>query len=428
MSKIPEDIVKLQEQNSQIAINNLKDAYGLIEKLIQKTYMNNEMDSNSSLRNIRSDVSRIISEMGSKGLSSFNAKGGILADFYEMEDIFVDSSVAFLEQLEGFISQGPVDVFSLEGQLSRFEKSLKGRISVDANILNEFKAQQAELDAASNDMSGSEALSGETEIGHSRSFMGVASEKVLSPEEKSHPFGVAPRKHADRSVQKENFGSGMEKLSEDIGPETLSRIYNYFNLLEHKYSSHHPEISHDSSYIGDKRWNFEVSEKCITGTVKDGVFRTLLHFHTYWDPMEDVKEMMHFVQSRANAVPRDQFQSLCIVNSEWADEIKEWAMDFMHPRMMFFLYELNNEVLVFNETVEASGNLYVWHSPDRGIVPLEDKLQGFIEDNEYFDAHDISGETGLNFRGAEMFLQELVKRKKIVDVGFGTSRYTKSKT
>ncbi|MDW7731270.1 MAG: hypothetical protein SCH66_02445 [Methanolobus sp.] len=423
MSKIPEELFKLQEQGRQVAIKNLKDVHGLIEKLVRKTYMNNEMDANSSLRNIRSDVSRLISEMGAKGLSSFNGKEGRLEDFYEAENRFVDDSVAFLEFANiSFLSQDAVDVFSLEAQLDQFERSLNSRIIVDKNVLDEFKAKQLELDAAPEDMSGPDAGSGEKESGNPGTFMGVTSEKVIPSEINTHPFGVIPSENA---VQKEGSGTGI--VPEELDAETLSRLYNYFNLLEHKYSSYRPEISNDGGYIGDRNWSFEVSDRRIMGVVKDGFFRNLLHFETYWHPMGDLKETMLFVQLLANAVPKNQFQSLCLVNLVWSDEIKVWAKGFMHPRLMILLYELNTDYLIFNESLDAAKNLYVWHNAERKTESLEEKLQDFIEDNEYFDAQDIAGETGLNIKGAEKFLLELVSRKKIINIGFGTARYTRSK-
>lgn len=428
MSKIPEEIIMLQEQGRLAAINNLRDAHVLIEKLVRKTYMNNEMDANSSLRDIRSDVSRLLSEMGTKGLSSFKGREGKLEDFYEAEQRFVDDSAAFLEFANSsFLSHGPVDVFSMEARLNQFETSLNSRIRIDKSILDEFKAKQMELDAVSDDMAVSDSGSLQKEAGNPGTFMGVTSEKILPSEKNVNPFGVTPSEGAGRSNHEERPVPGTSALSDKLDAETLSRLYNYYNLLEHKYSIYRPEISNDGSYIGDRKWNFEVSDRYIKGAVKDGVFRTSLNFETCWHPVENVKEMMQFVQSLANAVPREQFQSLCLVSSAWHDEIKLWAKDFMHPRLVIFLYELDTDKLVFNESVGAAGNLYVWHNSDREMGSLEEKLRDFIEDNEYFDARDIAEETGLNVKGAEKFLQELVSRKKIINIGFGTSRYTRAK-
>ncbi|WP_406657028.1 hypothetical protein V7O62_00355 [Methanolobus sp. ZRKC2] len=428
MSEISEDIVELQEQNRQTAINNLKDAYGVVEKLVQKTYMNNEMDANSSLRNIRTDVSRLISEMGSKGLSTFSGKKGKLEEFYAAEDRFIDASVAFLDTVTSSISsRDSIDVFSLEGNLELFEKSLNSRIIIDKTILDEFRAQQAEIASTLDNGSQNALNSEEVEVETPGSFMGSASEIALPTKEKASPFGVKPAEHVSQSVLYGEDINEVSNHSDELDAETLSRLYNYFNILEHKYSHCHPEVSVDGRFIGDRKWTFEISDKCIRGTVKDGVFRSLLRLETCWHPEDNVKEMMQFVQSVANAVPREQFQSFCLVNSGWNEEIREWATSFMHPRLMLFLVELNTDSLIFNETVDSSINLLVWHNSDKKTESLEEKLQNFIEENEYFDAGDIAEETGLNIKGAEQFLQELVKRKKIIDVGFGTSKYTKSK-
>jgi|GEM_PF-2556128 len=426
MSKTPTDIQILQEQNRQAAIKNLKDAYGLIEKLVQKTYMDNDMDANSGLRNIRTDVSRIISEMGTKGLGNFDGKEGNLENFYDAEDSFIDNSAAFLETVNNSIlSQDPVDIFLLETQLGQFEKSLNERILIDQNVLAELKDKETEAGLL-NDNMGSDAASVEKETQGTGSFMGVSSEKSTPSEKFSGPFGIKSSEKPGISNEKQKTETEIISFSDEPDTETLSGIYNYFNLLEHKYSHNHPEVFHDGNYIGDKKWSFDVSDRRITGLVKDGVFRELLHFETYWHPLDDVREMIQFVQSRANAVPGGQFRSLCLVASVWSNEIKDWAKGFMHPRLVIFLYELDTDELVFNESVDAGRNLYIWHSSGRDVVSLEDGLQEFMDENEYFDARDIAEETGLNVKGAEKFLRELADRKKIISIGFGTSSYTKS--
>jgi predicted HTH transcriptional regulator len=54
-------------------------------------------------------------------------------------------------------------------------------------------------------------------------------------------------------------------------------------------------------------------------------------------------------------------------------------------------------------------------------------MAGFIEDTEYFTVSDVMSRFGLNSRGAEMYLDELVKNGKLVDVGLDKPKYTKSK-
>ncbi len=426
MSKTPTDIQILQEHNRQTAIKNLKDAYGLIEKLVQKTYMDDDMDANSGLRNIRTDVSRIISEMGTKGLGNFDGKEGNLEDFYNAEDRFINTSTSFLEAVNNSIlSQDPVDIFLLETQLGQFEKSLNERTLIDQNVLAELKEKETEAGLLNYNME-SDVTSVEKETQGTGSFMGVSSEKPIPSEKLPGPFGIKSSENPGISNEKQRTETEIISFSDEPDTETLSGIYNYFNLLEHKYSHNHPEVSHDGNYIGDKKWSFDVSDRRITGLVKDGVFRELLYFETYWHPLDDVREMIQFVQSRANAVPGGQFRSLCLVASVWNNEIKDWAKGFMHPRLVIFLYELDTGDLIFNESVDAGRNLYTWHSSDREVMSLEDGLQDFMEENKYFDAQDIAEKTGLNVKGAERFLRELVDRKKIISIGFGTSSYTKS--
>ncbi len=60
-------------------------------------------------------------------------------------------------------------------------------------------------------------------------------------------------------------------------------------------------------------------------------------------------------------------------------------------------------------------------------MTLADEMAGFIEGTEYFTVSDVMSRFGLNSRGAEMYLDEMVKKGKLVDVGLEKPKYTKSK-
>lgn len=404
MKDTPRDPASLQEQNLQAAIKDLKDTYNVIERLIQKTYIKNEMDANSGLRNMRNDISRLLTEMGSRGLSGFSSRPGKLEEFYAAEERFVQDSARLVEYADSLIvSQDPVDVFMLEGYLRQLEKSLNCRISVDKNMLSEFRSKQMETTPAPASLPTPGPASGKNGISNAKVFMGVAYTDAAS------------------------FSDQNRKCQWELEAVTLSGIYNYFNILEHKYSCHRPEVSSDGSYIGDKRWDFELADKRITGTVRDGIFRTLLVFDTYWHPVDDVKELMQSVQSIAASVPKDQYLSLCLVNSEWNDQIMEWARGFIHSRLMLFLYSLDKDELAFNETTDAAIKFYAWHSSDRKVESLEEKLHDLMGEKESFAAEDVARVTGLSFMGAKRFLQEMTKKKVVIYLGFGSSMYTRSK-
>ncbi len=404
MTDIFKDPVNLQEQNLHTVIKELKETYDVVERLVHKTYLKNEMEANSALRNIRTDISRLLTDIKCKHLNAFCAKQGKLEDLYAAEESFVQDSATLLEYAGSLIiSQDPVDVPMLEGYLRQLEKTLNKRIAVDKGILGEFRSKQ--VDSESLPSSASELCPdlGQREGLDTSTLMDEAYEYV-------------PPCKDDSSI-----------FQEDIEEGTLSAIYNYFNILEHKYSFNRPEVSYDGSYVGDNRWHFERENKRITGTVGGSILRNPLLFETYWHPV-DFKELLTYVQSRATSVPKDQYLSLCLVNSGWSHETKEWVRKFIHPRLTLFLYSLDEDKLVFNETSGASKKLYEWHSSDRKMKNLEEKLHELLENQENFSAEELSNATGLSSRGAECFLQKLVKNRVVIDLGFGSSMYAKPKT
>jgi len=126
-------------------------------------------------------------------------------------------------------------------------------------------------------------------------------------------------------------------------------------------------------------------------------------------------------------VSKGQYKSLCIVNSDWPFDIKEWATGYMHPRMMLFLYELDSGNLYFNESLPSSAVLSMWHSSAEKAQTLEDDLMSLANDMEYFEASDLMERSGLNLKSAKEYLKKMVKMNRVVDIGFGSSKYALAK-
>jgi hypothetical protein len=403
MSSVPSNLEKIQHENLQTSAKNLEDTYIIIEKLIRKTYENNDMDANSSLRNTKVEISRIISEINSKGLSNFYDNRGKLEDFYDKENKFVEISITFLNFAhDQLTSQNSIDIFALENYVRQFKDTFNNRIKVNKELLDEFNAMQTKEAEESDNISKSGTTLDKKEDLNNQKIMGITCTDEYKPVDKT---GYA----------------------EELEASTISKIYNYFNILELKYSSYKPEISNNGDYIGDKKWNFEISDKRITGKVKDGLFKNPLVFDTYWSPIDNVKDLINFVQSKANSVPNNQFMSICLVNSQWNNEIKDWVQKYMHLRLMIYLYELETDYLVLNENIGNVKDLCIWHNADKEVEVLEERIKPLVEEMEYFSAENISEITGLNINGAQRFLKELINRNVIIDLGFDSSMYAKSK-
>ncbi|WP_406662173.1 hypothetical protein V7O66_05995 [Methanolobus sp. ZRKC3] len=423
MVKIPDDPQKIQQDNRQTVTDNLRDAYNVVEKLIQKSYQQKKMEVNFQLRNIRSDISRIRSEIESKELDGFSGKKGNLGELYTTEDMFLTTASEMLDLANSYLVSENIDTHSLEVHLSQFKKAFNSRIIVDKDILNEFKLKEMESATESRVLSGKKPVLQKVVPAPSENPV-FQTDNVSNPDDQA---SSSMDKDIESHISEEHDAKISQDINNELDTETLSKLYNYFNLLEHKYSTYQPEVSNDGNYIGNSKWSTDISDRWIVGIVKDGLFKTPLIFETYWHPTEDLKELMNFIQSEGNSVAKDQYKSLCLVNSSWNDEIREWARTFMHPRLILFLYELDTSNLHFNETVVSAASLSMWHNSEKKPETLEDKLVSLLDEMEYFNASDLMERTGLNVKNADNFLKEMAKKNRIVDIGFGTSKYTRSK-
>ncbi|TQD23492.1 hypothetical protein [Methanolobus vulcani] len=409
---------ELEKQNRQAIIRNLNDVYSSIEKLIQKTYQNKETDLNFQLRNIRSSVSQLLADIKNKDLDSFSGKKGTLEEFYRIEDTLLAESAKMNDIFASTIKSDSIDIFSLDDMVESFKKAFNERINVDKDILNEFKLKQMEASSAERVMSRDKKIPEKKEIKktehESISLTYGRSGNATKPEPTISSSSV--NKEVLEEQQKDN-------VKKEIDTEILSKLYNYMNILEKKYSNHQPEVSFDGEYIGDKKWKVEISDKYISGTIFRKMVLNAILFETYWKPFDNLRTIMEFVQKKATTVPAGQYKSLCIVNSDWNADIKDWAENYIHPRLVLYLYDISSNEIIYNESVFNADRIKLWHNPDT-YKTIESEILPLIDREEPFDDTEVAELTGLSIEGAKKFLAVMVAENKIVDVGFGKSQYT----
>jgi hypothetical protein len=408
----------LEQSNRQIIIKNLNDVYSSVEKLIQRTYAQKEADLNFQFRNIRTNVSQLLADIKNKQLDTFSGNKGSLEELYRTEDNLLNESIRMKDTFSSLISStGSIDVFLLEGLIENFKKAFNDRIIVDRDILKEFKLKQMESNSAERVMSGEKQRSVKEESQTITSTGKSQTGKLSDSLNKSRSIMV-PSMTSETNPANDNEKNGKEDIETDV----LSKLYNYMNILEHKYSSYQPEVSFNGEYIGKRKWKVNISDKLILGNIMATVFKSLLTFETYWHPFDDLRTIVQFVQREANAVPAGQYKSLCILNSGWNPDIKEWVQNYMHPRMTLYLCNLETNEILFNSNVKNADRLKVWHNLET-YTALETDIEPLIVDDEAFDASDVAEMTGLSTEGANRFLSKLLSENKIIDVGFGTARY-----
>ncbi|MBP1909063.1 hypothetical protein [Methanolobus bombayensis] len=416
--EILKDPEEIERANRQTIIKDLDDIYNSVDKLIHKTYLKKETELNFQLRNIKTDISQLLSDMKSKNLDAFSGKKGTLNEFYQHENKLLEESTTLRETFSSLISSDSIDVFMLENILDSFKKGFNNRITVDLDIMKEFKLKQMEVSSAERVMSGEKKIPVKKESKKTENGTISLTYGRTGDINRSAPAMVRAPEHK-KSVEEQN----QDNTKKDIDTETLGKIYNYMNILENKYSTQKPEISFDGEYIGDKKWKVEISDKFISGTIIRKMVLPVITFETFWKPFVDLRAIMQFVQNKANSAPAGQYKSLCILNIKWNSDIKEWAKNYVHPRLVIYLCELETEEITYNTGLKNADILKIWHN-QKDYVYLEEQIEELVLQDEPFNESDVVQITGLNSDGAKKFLASMVAENKIIDVGFGKSRYT----
>ncbi|AKB84842.1 hypothetical protein [Methanococcoides methylutens] len=422
----------LQEENRKKVYETLKDVHSRIEKLIQKTYQQKDSTATSQLRQLRTRITGLVAEAEKRGLDSFGSHKGSIDEFYEKENNFVDTSEKLLQEIENAIMTGEnVDVFSISDLVDRMETVISHRIELTDKNLNEYEnritskrqtekedRERKEKAAREEEQKAAEMEISDTvipeEINVTSEVAGADMEKMQTGIVEDHEVSTA-----DEAVPVKN---------EELDTETLSKLYSYINDLEQKFENEQPEISFNGEYVADKQWKTELSKRSARGTIKEGRFKQpSLIIDNYWKSIDGKREIIEMIQAKARTIGQGQYMSICFINSSWTQEIKEWASTYSHQKLGFFIYDVMEDELVYNENDENNRKYAYWHS--RGGIQnrLTDVVDQLIEDEEYFDLKDLMKNSGLNLDGAKKFIGNLVKKKILVDVGLDSPKYTRAK-
>ncbi len=401
----------LQNRNRKTVQEHLEQAYTAVDGLIRKSYSGHDMETTSLLRDLRTNINSLLPEISSSKLDTFNSRKGTLDEFYASEDNFIASSEIFYQAIISFTeSEKDIDIFKLQQLLTALQRNFRGRIPDSNDVIKEFKV---------------------------RTGISVVSEPVKDTSSTVGAFGI--RRDVSKNTGTSSTGQSMgismgtssynliiEPDGRELAPHLLTSLYNYFNLLEQKYSTNHPEISASDVYIGDRKWEFEKGERYIRGYIYDSLFSKTITFYTLFKPFESLKQIAEFMQKEADRVPSGQYLSLCVVGVEWTEDIMKWAASFSHLRMSLFIYDLGTGVFCFNKDLKPSNRFSFWHNMDKEMSKLYDRLLILLQEYGSIGIAEASKELGLEQKSTAEYFKKLLKVGVLVDVGFGEHKYALS--
>ena len=245
---------------------------------------------------------------------------------------------------------------------------------------------------------------------------------------KSLEYGINSRLiPTDELINQSQASTNKEESRTGLIPQDLkNELHLYLNMLQTKYSKNRPEILFGGDYVGDMNWKYVQEHdhiKAKSGSMLDVPLVLEARFQ-----QKDVR-LIEQIQKEASKVKKGQHKCVCLINREWDDEIKDFALRFMHPNFVLYLHDLEDG-LIFNKENEIAEHYSFWFNTEQGMKKLDELVQDFIEDHEYFTEYEVAEAIGLNTGGAKKMLKGLVDNGVIIDVSFESEKikkYTRTK-
>jgi len=421
-----EDPSDLQRENRKIVQGHLEQAYAAMDVLIRKSYSRHDMEAISLLRDLRGNINNLLPEIRSSGLDTFHRKKGTLDDLYCAEDSFISSSEKFYQAVSSSAElEKEIDVLALQQLLTALQRNFRERIDVSDDIVKEFKVRSG-IDFFTGLVKETSSTLGAFGIRKA----GETSQNSVS-QASSGAFGIRREESNGKCPSGQSMGTHMgssasmmiEPDGRELTPHLLADLYNYFNLLEQKYSVNHPEISATDVYIGDRKWDFEKGDRYLRGNIYDNLFSRTLIFYTVFKPFDDLKQITECVQKEADKVPSGQYLSLCLIGVEWPEDMMEWTASFFHLRMSLFIYDIGTGTFCFNKDLKLSNRFAFWHNMDKETPNLYDRLLLLLQEAGSISIAEAAKQLELEEKSTAEYFKKLLKKGVLVDVGFGEHRY-----
>ena len=226
----------------------------------------------------------------------------------------------------------------------------------------------------------------------------------------------------DELIIQSRASTNKEESRTGLIPQDLkNELHLYLNMLQTKYSKNRPEILFGGDYVGDMNWKYVQEHdhiKAKSGSMLDVPLVLEARYQ-----QKDVR-LIEQIQKEASKVKKGQHKCVCLINREWDDEIKDFALRFMHPNFVLYLHDPEYG-LIFNKENEIAEHYSFWFNTEQGMKKLDELVQDFIEDHEYFTEYEVAEAIGLNMAGAKRMLKGLLDNGVIIDVSFESEEIKK---
>ena len=221
------------------------------------------------------------------------------------------------------------------------------------------------------------------------------------------------------STNKNEYRTGL------IPKDLRNELHLYLNMLRTKYSKNKPEVLFGGDYAGNLNWKYTQENDKIKAKLGSLLEVPLVLEARY--QQKDV-QLIEQVQQEANNVKKGHHKCVCLINRPWDDEIKDFALRFMHPNFVLYLYDLG-EGLILNTENEMAQHYAYWFNAEHDKQKLDDMVEGFLDSHEHFTVLELGVALDLNYKGTVKLIKILLRKGTILDVTFGEKnpKYIKAK-
>ena len=227
-------------------------------------------------------------------------------------------------------------------------------------------------------------------------------------------------------INQSQASTNNEESRKELIPRDLkNELHLYLNMLQTKYSKNRPETLFGGDYTGDLNWKYTRENDKIKAKLGSLLEVPLILEARY--QQKDVQLTEH-IQQEANNVKKGQHKCVCLINRSWDDEIKNFALRYIHPNFVLYLYDLG-EGLILNTENEMTQHYAYWFNTEHDKQKLDDMVEGFLDSHEHFTVQELGNALGLNYKGTGKLIKILLKTGTILDVTFGekNTKYIKAK-
>jgi len=222
-----------------------------------------------------------------------------------------------------------------------------------------------------------------------------------------------------REIRKKEEAVLEEKMFNQMKQDISTKLHLYLNIVAGRMKDYKPYYSPLGRWLGKTNWNVNTYSDKVMGEAISLLSKNLLAIEArYIEKSKILDNLSNLLYEDATKTSKKgQFLAKCYISYDINDEtILNVFKDYTHYNLSTFLYDLKQDILIFNEQdwkTQLFAGWFIKNGTPKDIVKI---LNNISDKNKIFNLNDVINNLKIDEKEAKKMLKCLLKENKIIEI------------